>query len=228
MLLGGSDIRKLAAANMRNLFITKYIYAQNTGCALNPGQLHVQPTAAHPELLISADDFFSDTSPVPQGSVLYRPTGRENDIHTYSSESLREGAHYSDHQFRDLDKLAASSALSRNPLPSFAQLLTDQSMIATLVDLPVGSYQLQLYGNNDTPGPVRLLIHLNDTLLGTMTFDRDDESWEIKCLITHPLYWSESDKNRTQISVTFLDDGGPGGSRDGYVAWIRLIPLSTF
>jgi hypothetical protein len=101
------------------------------------------------------------------------------------------------------------------------------SEISTTLDIPVAVYQLQVHGLNDQPGPVILQVLVEHRLLGWLRFDKDDGSWETKCLLLHPMYWPKSEKAEPKltIGIRFTNDGGEGGNRDAAVAWLRLVPV---
>jgi len=103
------------------------------------------------------------------------------------------------------------------------------SVIAVPLDLPVGLYRLQLHGVNDRPGPVLLHLSASGEPLGILRFDRDDDSWETKCVLLHPMHWPQGGDREAPLtlSIAFINDGGPKGSRDAYIDWVRLIPLSV-
>jgi len=63
----------------------------------------------------------------------------------------------------------------------------------------------------------------NDNILGNLIFDKDDDSWESRCLCLKSQYWRPGEK--LNIRVEFVNDGGVAGERDASVAWIRFIPL---
>lgn len=231
IVVWGSKIRETAAINLHNLFVTRHIYTQDRSCVHNSG-------GVQQEIWLPADKFFENVNPLGDGfgdlnsdrygAELFKRVTRQDGVNSYVSDALGEHYGFNDQQFRDLEALTSTSDASGNIPNSFIMLYWDKATVATTVDLAAGSYQLQLYGKNGTPGPVTLLVYINDTLLGSLIFDRDDESWEIKCLTLHPNYWPDSNKDRAKITVSFTGDGGPGGSRNGSFAWIRLVPISSF
>jgi len=184
-----------------------------------------------------ADKFFENVNPPVNGfgessshrgaAILFKLKNHQDGVTLYQDDPPRNHYTFSDQQFGALEGSNTSDALSNVP-NSFVVLYTDASAIETTVDLPAGSYQVQIYGRNAKPGPAMLLIDINDIPLGILTFDRDDESWEIKCLTTNPLYWSDSNRDVAKITVTFLNDSGPGGGLDGSVAWLMLVPTYSY
>lgn len=231
IMVWGSKISEAAATNLHNLFVTKHIYAQDRAC-VQP------PTTVQQEIWIPADKFFEkvdlpgdgfgDANSDQYGAELFEFVERQDGVNLYVSNALGEKHRFNDQQFRGFEGLTSTSDTPGTIPDGFITLYWDMAKVSTTVELAAGSYQVQLYGKNGIPAPVILLVSLNDTLLGSMTFDRNDDTWEVKCLTTHPNYWPDSDKDTAKITVSFIGDGGPGGSRNGSVAWIRLIPISSF
>ena len=227
VLIGGSRIREIATINKHNLFVTRHAYTQDRSCGRDSRGNQLETTKAPLEEWIPADQFFTNASSEPYVAELFKLIEHHDGVNRYYSPVTQAYYGYSDHQFRDFGQFTSASGASPSAPNSFLALYTDGSRVATVVNLPAGTYELQVYGNHDTPGPVTLLVHLNDSLLGALTFDRDDESWEMKCLTVDPDFWWTSHTDRAEITVSFIGDGGPNGSRDGRVAWLRIIPISS-
>jgi hypothetical protein len=225
VIIGESTIREIAAINRHNLFVTRHAYTQDMSCRGND----LDATSLAQERWIPADQFFTNASSTSYIAELFTLIEHQDGVNGYQNGNPSAGAYYaySDHQFRDAGQYSSASDLSRNVPSSFLILYTDGSEVSTAVDLPAGTYQLQVYGNHDTPGPVTLLVDLNDSLLGALNFDRNDDSWEMKCLTIEPEFWPTSQTDRAKIAIHFIGDGGPNGIRDGMIAWLRIIPISS-
>jgi hypothetical protein len=117
-----------------------------------------------------------------------------------------------------------------NELPFDNYLTLFNNSVATFtVKLEPALYQVEVYGQNDEPGPVDLLLFANQFPLGKLSFALNDNSWENRCVWLHPIYWSTNTAASSTLSLAihFINDGGPGGNRDASIALLTFVPLQA-
>lgn len=132
-----------------------------------------------------------------------------------------------EHLFVLAEHFDGNGAIKQNPNPadstippSYVKLYGDQT-ITTTQTVEAGSYYLQIYSKHAIPGPVILQVRTNQQPLGSLTYARDDDSWEGKCLLITEAHWQEM--SNLSLSIRFANDGGENGSRDASIAWIKLL-----
>ena len=97
----------------------------------------------------------------------------------------------------------------------------------TFVDLGIqaGIYQLQIHGKNDRPGPVKMELFGESTYIGSVEFQKNDNSWETKTIILHPLHWPNLGEIEDNLTVVLrFTNQEPHRTAD--IAWLKIIPLS--
>lgn len=105
-------------------------------------------------------------------------------------------------------------------------VLYGASSTSVLVDYPKGLYELQLLAKHDMPAPVVLQIFANDIPVGLLTYQKGDDSWEVKCLGIRPSYWDNAKSRGLKISIRYTNDGGQNGNRDAMISWLSLVPIN--
>lgn len=126
-----------------------------------------------------------------------------------------------------LFKIAPISSKGGIVFDSFVTLWSYSEVSAT-IDAPVGIYELQVHGKNARPGPVILELVASYGPFNSVVFDRDDDSWETKCVPFYPGYWPEFGRagKRVVIGLRFINDlVDERGDRNASIAWIRLVPI---
>ena len=125
------------------------------------------------------------------------------------------------------EQFDGNGAIKQNPNPadsahptSYVKLYSDQTITTTQTVTP-GSYYLQIYSKHARPGPVILQVRANQQPLGSLTYARDDDSWEGQCLLITEAHWQGTPT--LTLSIRFANDGGENGARDASIAWIKLL-----
>lgn len=107
------------------------------------------------------------------------------------------------------------------PMMSIARIWWEDTVTVTAV-LPPNIYRLEVYGNNDVPGPVILQVAANSHPLGRIDFDQNDDHWDSRCLWLLPTFWG-NDSSNLVLDFRYANDGGEHGNRDASIGWVRLV-----